>query len=656
MKYLILLQATQIKKHFGGRPVLDGVSITVREGERVGLVGVNGAGKSTLLKILAGEASPDSGEVVKARGLTLAFLAQDSGMNSTRTLWAEMLSVFAPLIEMEQSLRKMEKQMSEAGAPDRQLLEDYGRLSAQFREMGGYTYEASIRSVLKGLKFTGGEEDTPVDILSGGQKTRLALARCLLTAPQLLVLDEPTNYLDMENLAWLEQYLKDYRGAVLVVSHDRYFLDSVVKTVYEIENGKLTRYTGNYSAYAGEKAARREKEEQEYARQQAEIARLEDFVRRNKAGKDTVGRARSREKALEKMDRLEKPFTARKAKFSFTVSRPSANLVLKIKKMSIGYPAGGRQPGHGCESHACPGDPLAMGIDMEITRGERVVLLGPNGAGKSTLLRTIAGIIPPLRGSILPGYHLMAGYYDQEQHGLDPEKDVLSELWDRYPHLDEVVVRTVLGGFLFRGDEVFKKVANLSGGEKSRLALAALMLKQSNFLLLDEPTNHLDLPSREMLEDALAAYPGTILFVSHDRYFINKVATRVLELRPDGVASFLGNYDYYSAKKAEQKPADEGEPGGNGRKKEKEAYRELYQQKREVERQKRKTQKQIGEIEKIVASLEERIARLEEDLYLPEVYRDGALYREKEQELARSRAMLEDCMAEWLTLVEGEVF
>ncbi|MHB1043160.1 MAG: ribosomal protection-like ABC-F family protein [Eubacteriales bacterium] len=652
---MILLQATRIKKHFDGRPVLDGVSITIHEGERVGLVGVNGAGKSTLLKILAGEAPPDSGEVIKTRGLTLAFLAQDSGLNSTRTLRAEMLSVFAPLIEMEQSLRKMEKQMSEAGDPERQLLEDYGRLSAQFREIGGYTYEASIRSVLKGLKFADGEEDTPVDILSGGQKTRLALARCLLTAPQLLVLDEPTNYLDMENLAWLEQYLKDYRGAVLVVSHDRYFLDSVVKTVYEIENGKLARFTGNYTVYAVEKSARREKEEQEFARQQAEIARLEDFVRRNKAAKDTVGRARSREKVLEKMDRLEKPLTVRRAKFSFTVSRPSGSMVLKIKELSIGYPAGGRQPGDGPrESHTCPGGPLATGIDMEITRGERVVLLGPNGAGKSTLLRTIAGIIPPLRGSILPGYHLLTGYYDQEQHGLDPKKDVLSELWDRYPHLDEVVVRTVLGGFLFRGDDVFKKVANLSGGEKSRLALAALMLKKSNFLLLDEPTNHLDLSSREMLEDALAAYPGTILFVSHDRYFINKVATRVLELQPDGVASFPGNYDYYAAKKAGQKSADQEEPGGNGRKQEKEAYRDLYQQKREVERQKRKTQKQIGELEKIVDSLEERIARLEEELYLPEVYRDAALYREKEQELARSRSTLEDCMAEWLTLVEGD--
>lgn len=652
---MILLQATQIKKFFGARPVLDGVSITVREGERVGLVGVNGAGKSTLLKILAGEMPPDSGEVVKARGLTMAFLAQDSWLNSERTVWTEMLSVFTPLIDMERSLRQMEKQMGEAGAPDRQLLEDYGRLSVQFREMGGFTYEASIRSVLKGLKFVGGDEGIPVSILSGGQKTRLALARCLLAAPQLLILDEPTNYLDMENLAWLEHYLKDYRGAVLVVSHDRYFLDIVVKSICELENGKLERYTGNYTAYAGEKSTRREKEERDYTRQQAEIARLEDFVRRNKAAKDTVGRARSREKVLEKMDRLEKPLSDRKAKFSFTVSRPSGSLVLKIEGLSIGYPRGNHQPCSGAsESSAGYNSPLAGGIDLEITRGERVVLLGPNGAGKTTLLKTIAGTVPPLSGSILPGYHLLTGYYDQEQHGLDPEKDVLSELWDRFPHYEEVVVRTVLGGFLFRGDEVFKKVASLSGGEKSRLALAALMLKKANFLLLDEPTNHLDLPSREVLEDALASYPGTILFVSHDRYFINKVATRVLELRPDGVEFFLGNYDYYATRKALQKSIEEDKPGETGGKKDKAV--ELYFRKREAERQKRKTQKQIGELERAIASLEERITCLEKELYLPEVYRDAALYREKERELERARAGLEECMAEWLTMVEGEVF
>ncbi|MCL6638955.1 MAG: ABC-F family ATP-binding cassette domain-containing protein [Firmicutes bacterium] len=644
---MILIQATRIKKSFGGRQVLDGGNLAVAEGERVGLVGVNGAGKSTLLKILAGAMEPDSGEVVRAKGLTMAYLAQDSGgLSSSRTLREEMLSVFTPLMAMEQELRLMEKQM-ETGAAGKQLLEQYALVSARFKEMGGFTYESSIRAVLKGLKLGEADENTPVDLLSGGQKTRLALARCLLAAPQLLILDEPTNYLDLDHLRWLEQYLKEYRGAVLAVSHDRYFLDAVVKTVYELENGRLTRYTGNYTAFAAEKAARREIQAREYARQQAEIARLEDFVRRNMAAKDTAGRAKSRQKALAKMERVEKPFTARQAAFSFEINHPGGSRVLQVQGLSIGYRNGGGPPG-------TPGDTvLASNINFEIARGERVALLGPNGTGKTTHLKTIAGLLPPLEGSILPGYHLQTGYYDQEQRGLNPDKDVLNELWDRYPHLEEVRVRTVLGGFLFSGDDVFKKVADLSGGEKSRLALAALMLKKANFLLLDEPTNHLDLPAREVLENALAGYPGTILFVSHDRYFINRIATRVLELQPDGVVSHPGSYDDYTAKKAET-AAPAGGAAGPARdgQKDKTAERELYLRRKEEERYKRKTQKRIEELEKAIAGLEERIARLQEELYLPEVYRDALSYRERERALAQARSELDGCLEQWLRLVE----
>ena len=655
---MILLQAARIKKSFGGREILDEGNLVVQEGERVGLVGVNGAGKSSLLKIMAGELEPDAGEVVKARGLSMAYLAQDSGgLSSYRTIREEMLAVFAPLIAMEKDLRHMEKQMGEKSSVDKQLLDDYGRLSAQFKEQGGFTCESSIRAVLKGLKLGDADENTPVQTLSGGQKTRLALARCLLAAPQLLMLDEPTNYLDMENLGWLEQYLRDYRGAVLVVSHDRYFLDAVAKSIYELENARLTRYTGNYTTFAQEKAGRRERQEREYSRQQAEIARLEDFVRRNMAAKDTAGRARSRLKTLEKMERLEKPAAARQTRFSFTVDRPGGSQVLKIAGLSIGYDNSRQSPVVGRRENEIRNSSrtvLATGINFEISRGERVALLGPNGVGKSTLLKTVAGLIPPLAGSILPGYHLQTGYYDQEQHGLHPDQDVLHELWDRYPHLEEVAVRTVLGGFLFSGDDVFKKVASLSGGEKSRLALAALMLKRANFLLLDEPTNHLDLLAREVLEDALAGYPGTILFVSHDRYFINKISTRVLELSSHGVTSSLGNYEDYAARKAGRMAEAEGAPGAaRGQQKETTAEREQYLQRKEEERQNRKTHRQIKDLEESIATLEERIAGLQEELFRPEVYQDITAYREREQTLVKAQVELEGCMEQWLLLVEG---
>jgi ATP-binding cassette subfamily F protein 3 len=372
--------------------------------------------------------------------------------------------------------------------------------------------------VLSGLKFADTDLSTPVDTLSGGQKTRLALARCLLGEPDLLILDEPTNYLDMDNLAWLEQYLKSYRGAVLVVSHDRYFLDALVKIIYELTPAGLTRYTGNYSSFIQQKAVLLEQQLKDYNRQQAEIARQEEFVRRNIAAKDTTKRAQSRLKALEKMERLERPGRERRVALSFDIIRPSGVEVLQAEGLGIGY----------------AGQALAQGLDFQINRGERVALVGPNGIGKSTLLKTIAGQLRPLAGRIRTGSHVRLGYYDQEQQGLSGDKQVLHELWDRYPNLDEVDIRKVLGRFLFSGDEVKKCVADLSGGEKSRLALAALMLQKANLLILDEPTNHLDLPGKEVLEEALDGYPGTILFVSHDRYFINKVATRVLELSAGG--------------------------------------------------------------------------------------------------------------------------
>lgn len=637
---MVLLQAVQISKSFGTHKVFSGLNLTIHEGERAGIVGVNGAGKSTLLKVLTGNLAPDSGEVIKPRDLSLSYLAQDAGLDSEKSIWDEMLTVFAPLIDMEKQLREMERQMSAASHTDdsafKQLLADYDNLSALYKIRGGYTYEASIRSVLSGLKFSSLDPATPVNTLSGGQKTRLALARCLLGNPELLILDEPTNYLDMDNLAWLEQYLQSYRGAVLIVSHDRYFLDVLARVIYELTPAGLTRYTGNYSAYVQQKAVLLEQQQKNYNRQQLEIARQEEFIRRNIAAKDTTKRARSRLKALEKMERLERPGSERRVALSFNIDRPSGMEVLQLNNLAIGY----------------KDLTLSSHLDLLVRKGERAALIGPNGVGKSTLLKTIAGQLPPLEGQVKLGNHVQIGYYDQEQQAFSKDKQVLDELWDRYPHLNEVDVRTVLGRFLFRGDEVKKYVRDLSGGEKSRLALAILMLQKANFLLLDEPTNHLDLPAKEVLEEALEGYPGTILFVSHDRYFINKIATRVLELSTNGVTSYPGNYDYYIFKKSEQRQ-QESSGAGTEPVKEESHEKKQYLQRKEEERQKRIHRRRVEELEQAIANLEEDISRLEAELFQPEVYMDHQVYRKRQAELEEARNQLNIHMEKWLNLVEN---
>ncbi|MCG9966835.1 ABC-F family ATP-binding cassette domain-containing protein [Pelotomaculum terephthalicicum JT] len=638
---MILLQAVRIDKSFGAHRVLNNVNLIIQEGERSGIVGVNGAGKSTLLKIITGALSPDAGEVIKAKDLSVSYMAQDGGLESGQSIWNEMLSAFTHLICIEKQLRNMEKRMGDPavvadGKEYRQLLRDYDNLSSEFKNKGGFEYEANIRGVLHGLNFRDMDYNTPVNILSGGQKTRLALARCLLGAPDLLILDEPTNYLDMDNLTWLEQYLQSYRGAVLAVSHDRYFLDTLAKVIYDLDKNGITRYTGNYTSFVRQKAELQEQQLKAYKKQQEEIGRMEEFIRRNMAAKDTTGRAQSRLKTLEKMERVTRPEKEHRVKVSFHVERPSGREVLKVRELTIGY----------------PGAALATGLNFDIEKGERVVLIGPNGTGKSTLLKTIAGLLPPLAGHIRQGSLVQIGYYEQEHQGLHRDKDVLHELWDRYPHMNELDIRKALGGFLFSGDDVNKSVAGLSGGEKSRLALAALMLRKANFLLLDEPTNHLDLPGKEALEDALAGYPGTILFVSHDRYFINKVASRVLELSHGSVNSYQGNYDYYQNKKPRLPGAAKSGPDRPADSEEKK--QKQYLQKKEEDRQKRKHLREIASLEQSIADQESLIVRLEKELEQPEVYLDYQACQQRQSELEKVRAVLQDNMEKWLALVEAE--
>lgn len=645
---MILLQAVDISKSFGAEPILSGINMQIQSGERIGLVGVNGAGKSTFLKILTGQMLPDEGDIRKAKEVKLGYLAQDSGLESNKTIWDEMLSVFSDLREKEQELRILESRMGHSLSDKdyEQLLQQYSTLSEEFKEQGGYQYEANIRSVLHGLRFYEESYSILISSLSGGQKTRLALCKLLLTEPEILVLDEPTNYLDIETLTWLERYLHNYSGAVLVVSHDRYFLDALVNMIYEIERTHCKRYVGNYSKYLDQKAEDIERQLAMFEKQQTEISRLEDFIARNIARASTTKRAQSRRKMLDKIERIHRPITSdRRVNFSFDIDRVSGNEVLKVKHLSVGY----------------KNKTLSQGLTFQVDRGERVALLGPNGIGKSTLLKTIVGDIPPLSGSFQLGTNVSIGYYDQEQKELHPDKTVLHELWDDYPLIPEKDIRTVLGNFLFSGDDVLKKISSLSGGEKARVSLAKLMMQNSNLLILDEPTNHLDIYSKEVLENALEDYPGTILFVSHDRYFLNKMATRVIELSSHGVLSYLGNYDYYLDKKQELEelgklpspsqatPADPTDDAGK-----KLTDKETFLLDKEQQKKERQRLRKIEEVEKKIEDVETEIAAIEEALCHPNVFEEPLKAHELNQQLEQKNQLLEGLMEEWESLQENE--
>ncbi|MGX1984104.1 ATP-binding cassette subfamily F protein 3 [Thermolongibacillus altinsuensis] len=631
---MIILQVNQLSKYFGAELILSNIKLEIQEKDRIALVGRNGAGKSTLLKILAGQMSYDQGEIIKPKHVTIGYLAQDTGLQSDRSIWDEMIDVFAPLRQMEQQLRDLEQQMSAGQGNYDQLLKQYDRLQVEFKERGGYQYEADIRSVLHGLKFSEYDYSTPISTLSGGQRTRLALGKLLLTKPDLLILDEPTNHLDMETLAWLEQYLKNYPGAILIVSHDRYFLDQVVDQVYEISRTTIKKYVGNYTRYLQQRAEQYERELKLYEKQQEEVAKLKDFIQRNIARASTTKRAQSRRKQLEKMNLMEKPLGDEKsASFRFEIERPSGNDVLIADNVAIGY----------------HDETIASNIHFRITRGESIALIGPNGIGKSTLLKTIVKKLPLQQGEFRYGANVQIGYYDQEQADLTSNKRVLDELWDEDRLKTEKEIRTILGNFLFSGDDVLKPVSTLSGGEKARLALAKLMMKKANFLILDEPTNHLDLDSKEVLEQALIEYPGTILFVSHDRYFINRIATKIYELSDHGIIEYLGDYDYYLTKKAEllelgQLPKQESKQNTSS------STKVSYEQEKEAKKLERQRKRKIEEIENEIEQLEKEIANNEEQLCDPAIYHDHEKVREINDTINQLKQKLELLIEQWENL------
>ena len=632
---MIILQANKIERSFAGEVLFDNISLQVDERDRIALVGKNGAGKSTLLKILVGEEEPTSGEINKKRDLSLSYLAQDSRFESSNTIYDEMLHVFDDLRKTEKTLRQMELEMGEkTGADLEKLMQDYDRLSEEFRQAGGFTYEADIRAILNGFKFDESMWQMKIEELSGGQNTRLALAKMLLEKPNLLVLDEPTNHLDIETIAWLENYLVNYSGALLIVSHDRYFLDKVATITLDLTKHSLDRYVGNYSSFVEQKEQKLLTEAKNYEKQQKEIAALEDFVNRNLVRASTTKRAQSRRKQLEKMERLDKPEAGTKsAHMTFHSDKTSGNVVLTVEEAAVGY----------------DDQILSEPINLDIRKMNAVAIVGPNGIGKSTLIKSIVGQIPFIKGEARFGANVEVGYYDQTQSKLTPHNSVLDELWNDFKLTPEVEIRNRLGAFLFSGDDVKKTVGMLSGGERARLLLAKLSMENNNFLILDEPTNHLDIDSKEVLENALIDFDGTLLFVSHDRYFINRVATQVLELSEEGSTLYLGDYDYYLEKKAELEAfaaaQAEAEPASSTE----EVTSNDYHLQKQNQKELRKITRRIEQLEAEMEELDQKIQAITETMHSTN---DAEDLVQLQSELDQLTVHQEAVMEEWAELSE----
>lgn len=627
---MIILSAQHIVKSFGVNAVLRDVSLTVQQGDRIGLVGVNGCGKSTLMRILAGLDAQDGGEISLVRGLRIGYLAQQNMVTSGETVWNELQKVYEQVFAMEKKLRELEDEMAHAHTDVQrfaQLSADYDRLTQRFEEADGYSWKSMVSGVLNGLGFKPAQYDQCVDSLSGGEQTRLCLARLLLQKPDLLLLDEPTNHLDMETLQWLENYLAAYKGSVLVISHDRYFLDHVCTGIVEILMGASEQYNGNYTRYIAQRQERFESRMRAYEIQQKEIERQQAIIARYRMfnREKSIRAAESREKALDRMEKLEKPVDERAIRFSFEARRRTGEDVLQLTEISKSFG----------EKH------LFHDLTLRVRAGDRVALIGPNGVGKSTLIKIIVGEEQPDTGFIRYGSNVDIGYYDQHQSTLHADKTALDEIWDRFPQMEQSNVRGALGMFLFTGDDVFKPIHTLSGGEKGRVALTALMLRKDNLLLLDEPTNHLDMDSREVLEDALTDFGGTIITVSHDRYFINRIANRIIEMQPDGVTEYIGNYDDYIERK-NRPVAVEAEAGKTKTELEKEKRREKLS--RQALRQ---LKIRAQEAEKAVGVKETEIAELEAQMADPSLYSDAQKSADVQRAYQKAQQALQTLYEQW---------
>lgn len=535
---MIIAQAQDLEQRFGGNTIFSNISFSVPDNARIGLVGPNGAGKTTLLKIMTGQQEPTSGQFTINKGLKVGYIAQENGLDEDKTIWDEMLTVFNDLIEKNKKITKMQEQIADH-PEDEDLLKRYDQLAYDFEQEGGFTYQAEIKSILNGFNFKENTWNKVIGTLSGGEKTRLAFVKLLLQKPPVLLLDEPTNYLDLDTLDWLEAFLKNYQGAIITVSHDQYFLDHLANQIFELNFGKLTTFKGNYSQHVKERELMDSQQEAAYEKQQEKIKKEEEFIQKNLVRASTTKRAQSRRKVLDKMERIKPPKHKQKVRINFTSERPSGKEVLIAKDLTIGY----------------PDKVMVSDIDFQVNKNDRVAIIGPNGIGKSTLLKTIMKKLEPKGGSIKYGASLDIGYYDQELQSLDPSKTVLDTIWDRHKTMPEKDVRSILASFLFTAEDIDKTVGQLSGGQKARLTLTVLSLEKDNFLLMDEPTNHLDIEAKEVLEEALDNYDGTLLFVSHDRYFINELANKIISVRDGHAKIYNGNYSYYLDENAKQAAA-----------------------------------------------------------------------------------------------------
>ena len=647
----MILSCSNITKSFGEKHILKQVSFHLEDHEKAAIVGINGAGKSTLLKIIIGELAADEGSVALGKGTTIGYLAQHQDLDSESSIYDALLEVKRPIIQMEERIRSLELQMKSASG-DRleSMLSEYSRLNHEFEMANGYAYQSEVTGVLKGLGFTEDEFTKPINALSGGQKTRVSLGKLLLTRPDVLLLDEPTNHLDMESISWLETYLKSYSGSVIIVAHDRYFLDRVVTKIVELDNGEGSVFSGNYSAYSDKKAMLRDAKIRAYLNQQQEIKHQEAVITKLKSfnREKSIRRAESREKMLEKIDRLEKPVDIDDSMdIRLEPDVVSGNDVLSVNELAKSFDS----------------QRLFSNVSFEIKRGERVAIIGNNGTGKTTLLKIINGLLEADSGEIRLGSKVHIGYYDQEHQVLHMDKTLFQEIQDTYPNMNNTQIRNTLASFLFTGDDVFKLIRDLSGGERGRVSLAKLMLSDANFLLLDEPTNHLDITSKEILESALCHYTGTVLYVSHDRYFINRTATRILDLTGQALINYIGNYDYYLEKKADVEAAfaarnAAAQPSGSAQATEPDTSSSVSDVKLDWKAQKeeqarlRKRQNDLKKTEDAIHAIETRDAEIDGLLALEEVYTDVARLMELNREKEEHAGQLEELYGRWEELAE----